>query len=92
VAAECGVPRTAQALRVNYVVLKRRVDAGRPAQDRHSTKPVRPAFIELLPSQLTAAPECVLELEDSRGAKLRIQLRSVPDIATLARRFLSAES
>jgi hypothetical protein len=78
-------------LRLNYVALKRRVDAGGATNIRHSAKDVRPAFIELLPSHLTTSPECVLELEDSRGAKLKIQLKSVPDLAALAKSFWSAK-
>ena len=88
VAARCavrfGIYRTARSLGLDYACLKRRVvPAGKPIQ--RSAEP----FVELLPSVRLSQPECVVEVENRAGAKLRIELpgSAVPDVVELARRF-----
>ena len=50
-------------------------------------------FIELAPPVAGSSVECILELEDPRGAKMRVQLKGapVPDLAALSRSFWSIE-
>lgn len=51
-------------------------------------------FIELAPPASAGIPECILELEDPRGAKMRIHLKGVPDpdLTALSRSFWSTEA
>jgi hypothetical protein len=48
-------------------------------------------FIDLLPLSLATLPECNLELENARGAKLKIQLKgtAMSELPTLTRLFWS---
>jgi len=52
-----------------------------------------PEFVELLPGGIPvpplSRPECLIEMEDGDGAKLRIHLQggAFPDIAALTRGF-----
>jgi hypothetical protein len=87
-AREAGVHATARRLRLNYYSLKQRVEsAGRPGA------PGTPAFVELVPAVLrpACAAECLIELEDPRGATMRISLKGLeaPDLAALSRAFWS---
>ena len=89
-----GIHRTAKALRVDYYALKKRVE-GVPAV----TASNRPAgatgatFVELSPPAWPGAGQCMLELEDAGGAKLRVHLNGfeAPDLAALARSFYRGE-
>jgi hypothetical protein len=91
-------------LGLDYYSLKKRVEAaglaGESAEGgagRVAGRAPAAGFIELatpasagLPS--TSVPECILELEDPRGAKMRIHLKgtSAPDLAALSRSFWSS--
>jgi len=79
-----GVNRTANALRLDYSGLKKRLIS--PASDTPPDAPLGSGFIELLPSAATAA-ECVLECQDARGTKLRLHFKGpqLPDLAALSR-------
>ena len=73
-AREHGVPRVANRLRLSAVFLNKRLAAaGQPQTDA-----AEPEFVELL--TVPAAPaavgvhECVIELENARGAKMRVEL------------------
>ncbi len=61
---EIGLCRTAQALRLDYDKLKRRSE---------EAEALAPRFVELA----SASPdrECVVELEDPSGAKMRIHMK-----------------
>jgi hypothetical protein len=79
-----GINRTARALRLDYYSLKKHAAAlagsGVPT----------PQFVELLPGGMSAPrPECLIEVEDGSGAKLRIHLQGgeFPDVAALTRGF-----
>ncbi len=94
-AATYGIHRTAKALRVNYYTLKKRV-AGTPAVTA-SNMPAGVAgatFLELSPPAWLGSGECMLELEDAGGAKLRVHLKGfeTPDLAALSRSFWQSES
>lgn len=117
-----GVHKTAQALRVGYYALKKRVaaagslngtalrraSAGKamsvdgPAVALDSTRTLsRPraakprdtsrvaTFVELAPSVSVCSRECILELEDPSGAKMRVHVKGVeaPDLTALCRSF-----
>jgi hypothetical protein len=87
-ARESGVHATARRLRLNYYSLKQRVEsAGRPGATG------TPAFVELVPAVLgpVGSAECLIELEDPRGATMRISLKGTepPDLAALSRAFWS---
>jgi hypothetical protein len=70
-AGEHGVSKTARALSLDYYRLKERLGSTAPSAQR-STSAER-GFVEIaLPS---TAPECVLELEDRQGARLRVELK-----------------
>ena len=80
-----GLSRTASALKLDYHSLKNRV-AGRNSDSIS----VAPAFIELSPAPpAPSASECVIELEDGFGARMRVHLRGceLPDLADLCRSF-----
>jgi hypothetical protein len=85
-----GVSRTACVLKLDYYSLRQRV----ASQDCESDS-AAPSFIELSPSPATAPPqapstaECVVELEDGLGARMRVHLRGceLPDLADLCRSF-----
>ncbi len=85
--AEHGVSRTARALGVHFTELKKRVEASRQSS---SEKTAPPAFVEVLTAPPRCPAECVVELEDGSGAKMRIQVSggSLPDLAALSRLFL----
>ena len=83
----CGIHRTARALRVDYYVLKKRVEQqvaqtpGVPEAGAVAT------FIELASPARAGSCECILELENVGGAKMRVHLKGVeaPDLAALSR-------
>ncbi len=87
-AREHGVYRVAIELRLDYAGLKRRVEGAGATAPRGQ---VAPQFVELLaspaappaPAATAGRHECVVELENARGAKLRVQLNG-PGVAALA--------
>jgi hypothetical protein len=85
-AAEHGIWRTARALGLNNGVLKERLTAARSRGTEQDSE--AGSFVEL-PSPMAAAGECVVELEDRSGTKLRVWLLGwvVPDLAALVREF-----
>ena len=92
VAGQYGLNRTAQTLRLDYYRLKKRVEAAGlgTLSDRGSAA----TFIELAPPASGSSRECILELEDPGGAKMRVHLKGVeaPDLAALSRSFWGVES
>lgn len=109
-AGQYGLCRTARALRLDYYALKKRVEASACLSGGQAARhgPDRPVsakaqgvagqavagFIELPPAVPAGLPECILELEDPRGAKMRIHLKGgqVPDVTALSRSFWSVEA
>jgi len=86
-AKKLGVYRVAIDLRLDYAGLKRRVEGtGAPAPRSQ----VAPRFVELVSAAAsptlaaaTGRHECVVELENARGAKMRLELNG-PGVAALA--------
>jgi hypothetical protein len=79
-----GINRIARALRLDYYTLKERAAAAAESGDRD------PRFVEVLPGMTPASqPQCMIELEDGSGAKMRIHVQGgdMPDVAALARVF-----
>lgn len=71
-AQQYGLNRTARALRLSYYSLKEHM----PVDTRGRGKRPRSAkFVELLPWSSAGMPECSVELENGRGAKMKIQLQ-----------------
>ena len=87
-----GLHRTTTALRLDYYTLKKRVEDA--ATDREPDREVAATFLELPAPVSASASECVLELEDSGGAKMRVHLKggAVPDVTALARSFWGIET
>ena len=83
-----GVNRTAQALRLDYYSLKERMEEASPSGEA-SQEGTTAAFLELGTPTAASSCECVLELEDDSGARMRGQLKGVnaPDLAALSRSF-----
>ncbi len=80
-----GLSRAASALKLDYHGLKNRV-----AARNGDSSSVVPAFIELSPPPLALpTTECIVELEDGLGARMRVHLRGceIPDLAVLCRSF-----
>ena len=87
-----GIHATAKALGVDYYCLKKRLQE-RSASGSEAASGNGAAFVELAgPAQL-AVPECILELEDVEGAKMRIHFRGIepPDLAALSRSLWGGE-
>ena len=88
-ACEYGINRTARALRLDYYALKKRAAAAARSGERAAE------FVEILPGGLSAPrSECMIELEDASGTKMRIHLQGgdLPDVAALARGFREGRS
>jgi len=84
-ARQFGVHRTCRALRLDYVVLKRHVESDATQGPPRDASP--PSFVELVPAGSTFPTECVVEIEDLSGARMRIELKgvAVPDLVALTR-------
>jgi hypothetical protein len=102
VAGRYGLNRTARALRLDYYGLKKRVEAARSRRVRggkvashlisdgqvvSTDGQAAATFLELAPPASGSCRECLLELEDPGGAKMRIHLKGVeaPDLTALSR-------
>ena len=79
-----GLYQTAKKLRLAYDSLKKHMPMSAVVRGK---RPRKPKFVELLPSSSVAMPECSLELEHVRGAKLKIQLNgaAVGELCNLTR-------
>lgn len=84
-ARQYGVHRTCRALRLDYVVLKRHVEAD--SAHGATGNENAPSFVELVPAGSGSRADCVVELEDPSGLRMRIELKgfAVPDLVTLTR-------
>jgi hypothetical protein len=88
-----GISRTANVLGVNYQVLKKHLGhktagAGRTEAEGEAR------FVELAPFAPSSPCECLLELEDAGGAKMRVRLQGIemPDLAALSQCFWNRRS
>lgn len=87
-----GLCRTARTLRLDYNALKKRVNSADPPDS--SGRETGTAFVELVPPERAGLPECIVELEDPGGAKMRMHLKGVeaPDLTALSRSFWGVEA
>lgn len=78
-----SVHRVSRWLHLNHTALKRRVDAAAPKQRSAST------FLELVHAGSPSSPECIVELEDAHGARMKIHLKGaeVTDLAAVTELF-----
>jgi hypothetical protein len=84
-AAQHGVFRTAQVLRLDYVKLKRQMKG--TAASAQPASGAAPAFVELIAQPPAAAVcECTIEVEGPRG-RMRVDWKgsTAPDLAGLSR-------
>jgi len=88
-AREQGLYPTARTLRLNYYSLKKRLESAGGSQVASTA----PTFVELVSPGLACSSECVIELENGRGGKMRIYLKGVekPDLGALSSSFWGAE-
>ena len=84
-AARQGVSKTAHALRVDYMSLKRRV--GGPVLTRQRAQEA--SFLEWIPPLPGVIVDCSLGLTSSSGSKLRVRMKNVAPaaLASLLRDF-----
>ena len=90
-AAKHGVSKTARTLGLNATTLKKQVaasDPGGPAGNGEG-----PQFVQLALPPTGDGPECLVEVEDGHGTKLRIHLKggATTDLTALSRVFWSRE-
>jgi hypothetical protein len=88
-----GINQTAQALRVDYYSLKKRAE-NEASSASETNRDAMPTFLELATPATSSTCECILELEDVTGSKMRVELKNVetPDLAALTRSFRGIES
>jgi len=82
-----GVNRTADALRLDYYGLKKRVEQQATAAGAGETRGP-PRFVELT-APIDCRCECLIELDNIGGAKMRVHLKGfdAPDLAALSQSF-----
>ena len=83
--------RIAHELGLDYDGLKQRLNTAN--QHDTSESAAKPTFIELAPLTPASHCECSIEIEDRRGAKMKLEIKSVSavDLAALSRALWSAE-
>jgi len=92
-AREHGLHRVATRLHLNYAGLKRRVEGADATTPRAA---VAPRFVELFAPSASASAagrtECVVEMGNARGAKMRVDLsgQGLAGLAGLCSAFWSA--
>lgn len=89
VAGREGISRTANALRVNHATLKKHIKPPSAGASASLQEDATATFVELPHSVRVGSCQCIMELEDVGGAKMRVRLRSVelPDLAAISRSF-----
>lgn len=88
-AEKFGTHRIAQELRLNYMTLKKRVSGSAPkGVPKKKTDPV---FVEMDSCRSASSGECVVELANCSGTRMRIELkiRRVRDLLELIQPFCS---
>ena len=90
-ARQHGVSRIAKLLRLDYYVLKERLDTF--GRDRRGRPEAKASFVEVPSFTPPPDSECVVELEHPGGARMRIHVKggAAPDLGALSRIFWSAE-
>ncbi len=90
-AAEYGVARVAQVLRLDYYGLKKRLQDGSSTDIGEVVSPA--TFVELSPPAPGTSAECVIDLANPYGSKMRVYLKGnhVAEVVGLCRDFWDVE-
>ena len=88
-AQQFGISRTATCLKLDYYEIKKHLESVAPPAMQASVAKQTPAFVEWPASSFPTHGECVIELENAAGSKMRIQLKGshAPDLLALSRSF-----
>ena len=88
-----GIHSTAKALGLDYNVLKRRLEKQSALSTTEAAAASGATFVELAASPRMGLSECLLELEDAEGAKMRIHVKGIEaaDLAALSRSLWGVE-
>jgi hypothetical protein len=88
-----GLHRTAKVLGIDYYGLKKRVETEGSSTSGRAKGDVA-TFVELAGPLSAGSVECLVELEDDSGAKMRVHLKGVeaPDLVALSRSFWGVPS
>lgn len=83
--------RVAHRLGLDYNGLKQRLKTAK--QHGTSEPQSQPGFIELFPFAPSSHCQCTMEIEDRRGAKMKLELKgmSAGDVAAVSRALWSAQ-
>ena len=89
VADTYGIHRAAKVLRLSYYALKKRVIERGTTVHGLTGGSGSATFVELSSPPQAASGECIVEVENAEGAKMRMHLKGVamPDLAALSRSF-----
>jgi len=84
-ARQWGVHRVARCLHLDYYSIKKRMRGGAET----SCHEAKSTFIELPAFASGGMPECNIEVEHPRGARMRIHVKgtAMPDLASITRAF-----
>jgi hypothetical protein len=84
-ARQHSVHRVARCLHLDYYSLKRRMQGAAET----ACAEANPTFIELPAFSSGGMPECNIEVEHPRGARMRIHVKgtALPDLASITRAF-----
>ncbi|MCZ6494205.1 MAG: hypothetical protein O6933_09020 [Planctomycetota bacterium] len=88
-----GIHATAKALGLDYYTLKRRLEKKSRSRSSMAAPANGATFVELAASPRAGVQECILELEDVEGAKMRIHLKGIEaaDVTALSRSLWGIE-
>jgi hypothetical protein len=86
-----GIHPTAKALGLDYNSMKKRVESASQLAVAASANAA--TFLELSAPVGRGMPECILELEDVEGTKMRLHFKGIeaPDVAALSRSLWGIE-
>ncbi len=73
--------RISKILRLNHTDLKNRISGQKP--NRPEKEPSSPLFVELDCLQPFTASECLIEMEDASGSKMRMSFKGQADLDLL---------
>jgi hypothetical protein len=90
-ARQFGISRTATCLKLDYYEIKKHLKSVAPSAIKTSVAKQTPAFVEWPTSSFPTPAECVIELENAAGSKMRIHLKGshAPDLVALSGTFLN---
>ena len=75
------ISRISKALRLNQTDLKNRISGQK--SNRRKKKPSSPLFVELDCLQSFTVSECIVEMEDASGSKIRMSFKGQADLDLL---------